>query len=201
MYNKYQPSPLIDSICGLVTQHFPEQIITYNYDNLIELGLHGHGKGNFIPVFDKVHLGKGQVPIYHVHGIISKDRRLIQTPILSETDYHNLYNNPCSWPNVVQLQALNSTTCIFIGFSMTDPNQRRLLEFARNEQEKLVDFAVLPHFVFLKKEVLNRYVCTKINEEHWKEQELMLNNLGLNVIWYNTFDELPVLIEQITNCI
>lgn len=195
LYKTYKPSSLVDAICKLINKFNPVQVITYNYDNLIEIGLNDERK--FVPVFDKCRLQIGQVPIYHVHGMISKEVGPREMPILSEFDYHKLYNNPCSWPNVVQLQALNSTSCIFIGFSMTDPNQRRLLEYSRNEQRDSEDYSKLPHFVFIKRDVLNKMASKKINEEHWKEQERMMNDFGLNVIWFNDYDELPEIINQL----
>ena len=38
----------------------------------------------------------------------------------------------------------------------------------------------------------------EVNEEHWAEQEYMMHELGLNVIWFNEFKELPDLIRSIT---
>ena len=81
---------------------------------------------------------------------------------------------------------------------MTDPNQRRLLEYSRNEQRDSEDYSNLPHFVFLRRKELNNMASNKINKEHWEEQERMMNDFGLNVIWFDDFEELPEIIEQLS---
>ena len=104
------------------------KIITYNFDDLLDEFLN---KKDFYSVSDNIIPRTKEVPIYHVHGMISRDNTRPSNSVLSEKDYHHLYSNPHNWANVVQLNALYTSTCFFIGFSMTDPNQRRLLELAR----------------------------------------------------------------------
>lgn len=91
--------------------------------------------------------------------------------------------------------ALNSTVCFFIGFSMTDPNQRRLLEFARYEDLNSNTPDDPQHFVFLRKTSLKGEASLKVNKEHWAEMENMMGDFGLNVIWFDEFEELPKLIH------
>lgn len=41
-------------------------------------------------------------------------------------------------------------------------------------------------------------ICNKFkNKENMRIQEQIMNKLGLNVIWFETFEELPGLLEQI----
>ena len=194
LYEKKEHSNLVDVICKAIKTKRISQVITYNYDDLIEQGL---CEDEYYPVFCKNRLIDNRMPIFHVHGMLSEDKKFSSYPILSEKDYHNLYKETHNSSNVAQLYALNNTVCYFIGFSMTDPNLRRLLDFSRsNESTFKIDTSEVPHYVFMRKEKLEGEASSTVNEEHWMQQENMFRELGLNVIWYNEFSELPVLIEE-----
>lgn len=192
---KNYKSALITSVAKAVKRKKPAQIITYNYDDLLDELLN---KKDFYSVSDNIIPRTKDVPIYHVHGMISRDNSRPSNSVLSEKDYHHLYSNPHNWANVVQLNALYTSVCFFIGFSMTDPNQRRLLELARAKDKHSDDIDKLPHFVFLKKEPLKGEASKEVNEEHWHEIEYMMSDFGLNVIWYNDFSDLPTMIDYIS---
>lgn len=192
---KNYKSALITSVAKAVKRKKPAQIITYNYDDLLDELLN---KKDFYSVSDNIIPRTKDVPIYHVHGMISRDNTKPSNSVLSEKDYHHLYSNPHNWANVVQLNALYTSVCFFIGFSMTDPNQRRLLELARAKDKHSDDIDKLPHFVFLKKEPLKGEASKEVNEEHWHEIEYMMSDFGLNVIWYNDFSDLPKMIDYIS---
>ncbi|MBM6805316.1 SIR2 family protein [Bacteroides caecicola] len=191
---KYK-STLIEAVSKAVRRKKPAQIITYNFDDLLDELLNKKGfysvSGNMIPRIN-------QIPIYHVHGMISRDNTKPSNSVLSEKDYHALYSNPHNWANVVQLNALYTSTCFFIGFSMTDPNQRRLLELAREKDKDSDQIEKLPHYVFLKKTPLKGEASKEVNEEHWNEMEYMMSDFGLNVIWFNNFDDLPKILNYIS---
>ena len=192
---KNYKSALITSVAKAVKRKKPAQIITYNYDDLLDELLN---KKDFYSVSDNIISRTKDVPIYHVHGMISRDNTRPSNSVLSEKDYHHLYSNPHNWANVVQLNALYTSVCFFIGFSMTDPNQRRLLELARAKDKHSDDIDKLPHFVFLKKEPLKGEASKEVNEEHWHEIEYMMYDFGLNVIWFNDFSDLPKMIDYIS---
>lgn len=191
---KYK-STLIKAVSKAVRRKKPAQIITYNFDDLLDELLNTKG---FYSVSDNTIPRINQIPIYHVHGMISKDNTKPSNSVLSEKDYHALYSNPHNWANVVQLNALYTSTCFFIGFSMTDPNQRRLLELAREKDKDSDQIEKLPHYVFLKKTPLKGEASEEVNEEHWKEIEYMMSDFGLNVIWFNNFDDLPRILNYIS---
>ena len=192
---KNYKSALITSVAKAVKRKKPAQIITYNYDDLLDELLN---KKDFYSVSDNIIPRTKDVPIYHVHGMISRDNTRPSNSVLSEKDYHHLYSNPHNWANVVQLNALYTSVCFFIGFSMTDPNQRRLLELARAKDKHSDEIDKLPHFVFLKKAPLKGEASKEVNEEHWHEIEYMMSDFGLNVIWYNDFSDLPKMIDYIS---
>lgn len=202
LYKNKKESQLVNAICEAIFGGEVDQVITYNYDDLIESKLDTM-KAKYRPVSTKsVLLQRGEVPIFHVHGMIPESNsfgNIKPCPVLSEKDYHTLYRDSHNWSNVTQLFALNNTTCFLIGFSMSDPNLRRLLDIARSEDGGAkTEWNMAPHFVFLRKVKLKGEAAEIVNKEHWAEQEYMMRELGLNVIWFNDFNELPDLIRRIT---
>lgn len=124
----------------------------------------------------------GDLPIYHVHGLISRDPHGVSNfPVLSEREYHLLYANDFHWSNVEILRSLIRNTCFLVGLSMLDPNLRRLLEIARFD-----DNGDARHFVFMRKEPLD---CNNPDVDkdriHWSTMERNYYELGLNIIWYD----------------
>ena len=186
-------SELISAICDMVSTKKIESIITYNYDNLIETALEQKGI-EVASICSKSRSLKGELPVYHVHGLIPKEDSDVQsTPVLSEEDYHAIYRESYHWSNVEQLHALDRNTCFFIGLSMTDPNLRRLLDVSHKDSDKEVR-----HFAFLKREKL--YASDNShekNEMHFRIIEIQLEDLGVNVIWYEDYNEIPQMIKEI----
>lgn len=202
LYAKQKDSRLVDMLCSVLVSETGREhvahVITYNYDDLIEQRLDSMQYEDYYSVYGKNRDASKKLPIYHVHGMIPQRELISSTPILSEKDYHNLYKNNHNWANVVQLYSMNNTTCFFIGLSMTDPNLRRLLDFSRSDEGiSRTEKDVYPHYVFLQKKELKGASLQKTNEEHWREMELMMNEFGINIIWYGEHGELPGLIRQI----
>ena len=188
-------SDTIKMICEMVKRHrnTVKSIITYNYDDLIEQQLANID----IPaasIYD-THDPVNRFPVYHVHGIIDQSKTYIPRIVLSEDSYHEQYRRSFMWSNVEQLHALQNHNCFFIGLSMTDPNLRRLLDFARSEANNKHQRDI--HcFAFLRKDNVLKNVtfdCKRFLEE----QANMLADLGVKVIWYNEHKEVPKLLEKI----
>ena len=151
-------------------------------------------------IFDRSHYSGPDFPIYHVHGMIPQTREIESTPVLSEKEYHKLYKETFHWSNVVQLQALNSTTCFFIGLSMNDPNLRRLLDISRYGITKDPATGRPCHYAILERKPLNPAKPDPAKDaEHFIMQERMMEDFGINVIWYKhgQFGEIPQLIRKI----
>jgi hypothetical protein len=103
-------------------------VVTYNYDELLETAL-----GTFAnqPIWNSARLDLGKLPIYHVHGYVPMKENQGSAPdeiVFTEEQYHLVAQNSYSWSNLVQLQALSSSTGLMIGLSLSDPNMRRLLD-------------------------------------------------------------------------
>lgn len=168
-----------------------ESVITYNYDDLIEQELSILGVDNS-PVYEGTRNNLEEFPIYHVHGILPETEGPNSKIILCEEDYHDVYKESYLWSTVEQLHALNRTVCFFIGLSMTDPNLRRLLDFSRDLGDKS-----LVHYVFLQKKKFSETSTEHEDERNDEIQEKIMNDFGLNVIWFKDFAELPKILEQI----
>lgn len=135
-----------------------ESILTFNYDVFMEEALAKEGV-SYVPFFEKGALISGDIPIYHIHGYISRSGGIDSYPVLSEREYHRLYSDDFHWSNVELLHALTRNTCFLVGLSMSDPNLRRLLDIARYE-----DSGSARHYVFIRKEPLDT-----VNRDHNKD--------------------------------
>lgn len=185
-------SDLIATICKMIKCEDNRIIgvITYNYDDLIENELTRQSVENY-SVYG-CNEPSPSFPIYHVHGVVSTSNATPSSQIVfSERDYHNVYRKSYDWSNVEQLHALQRSNCFFIGLSMSDPNLRRLLDIAREDDSEDVD---LRHFAFMNKQ---EYINDKAGELFCECQEKILRELGVGIIWYSGHENLPSLLEKL----
>lgn len=195
---------LIDSIIHVIKQQLPKSVITYNYDDLIETSLSCKNQLFFESITGATVIKSNLLPIYHVHGYIPNPdtNKYPEDIVLTEESYHKIYQEPFHWSNIVQLNALNHTVCFFIGLSMSDPNLRRLLDISmKNRTTNNDNNDPLPyHYVFLHRQNLKKTCpgCHK-NKSNEDVQEMIMNRLGLNVIWYDSFEELPMIINSLVD--
>ena len=218
LYSNEHTSRLLEDLSGIVQQRKTDEIITYNFDDILEQELSNRGlqEGNdFLAISKDAEIsGHSKIPIYHVHGIIP-EKGPADVVVFSEEEYHKRYSNSFHWSNVEQLHALSRKHCFFIGLSMTDPNLRRLLDAARNINKTDTE----NHYAFLRRQKLEKYCLANVAEAckymHVSESlidkkkqkdiytlnysvlESIFRELGVKVIWYEDFDELPELIEKI----
>jgi hypothetical protein len=126
-------SRLVQSLANLCSD-LPKfnAIISYNWDNVLELELKAL-EMKVAPLWqDKQIFPKGSLPIYYPHGYIPLEGGPVSDIILAESDYQIEAIEPYYWANLIQTQAFGISTCVFIGTSMTDPNLRRLLHISAN---------------------------------------------------------------------
>jgi len=185
-------------------------LVTYNFDDLLERAL------DRIPVthrsiFREGDLaGRDELPVFHVHGFLPRDRGRYTgldkgTVVFSEEGYHELFQDPYHWSNLVQLSLLREHSCVMVGLSLSDPNLRRLLEIAarRNTGQH--------HFAFLRRlspeTFLGSSDATVVDtsesavreflDSHHRLTEELLKELGLSVIWYEEHSDVPPLLANI----
>lgn len=177
-------SKLVQVIVKSIESEKLSSVITYDYDDILEREL-VKGAMPFFSIDGQNRPAANQFPIFHVHGFIpsDQDKSYEKNVVLSEDEYHALYNNAFHWSNIEQVHALVQTTCFFIGLSMKDPNLRRLLDIA--QQRGTGEPA---HYAFLRR---GEY-------KQPKKAERIYYEMGLNVIWYEKHSQLPDLICSIT---
>jgi len=110
-----------------------QSIITYNYDNLLELGFQGKVKHQ--PIWKaNQRVPYGALPIYHVHGYVPIDQTgsNVDEIIFTEDQYHRVAQDAYSWSNLVQIRTLSNYIGLMVGISLSDRNMRRLLDAIRN---------------------------------------------------------------------
>ncbi|AKB47471.1 hypothetical protein MSKOL_1694 [Methanosarcina sp. Kolksee] len=185
-------------------------IVNYNFDDLIETYLQEISVKCCPVCTNSYFVSPEQLAIYHVHGFLPRkedDYKGIPKGLIvfSEEGYHNLIQDAYYWSNIIQLNCFLENTCLMIGLSVTDPNLRRLLDVAAKNN------SMPKHYVLLKRlslsEVLDRHKEKKFRENiveafismHHKSQEASFQQLGLNVIWYESHDDIPGIIDKIRN--
>ena len=200
----YQDNPkscdLIDSIVDISRPQRDgkplDSIITFNFDALIEENLQSHNIKHRAIDNEGVRNKANELPIYHVHGYLPRKGKITtkKDVVFSEDAYHTQFIEPFSWSNLIQLNKLSQNTCLFVGMSLTDPNLRRLLDVANRKESS---------------NSINHYIIKKtpeIDGSNGKVDELLIfleeqdaNELGLNVIWVESFNEIPNILRQMIN--
>ncbi|WP_368646735.1 SIR2 family protein [Castellaniella ginsengisoli] len=142
--SRFNPSELLLAIAGVCSIPGCEvELLSYNYDNLVETALLAHGThatSIYEPAQKRI---AGTVPIYYPHGYLKQDGGPTVPIVLGEEDYNEYAVDQYGWQNTVQLGLFSRSTTIFIGFSLVDPHVRRLLWVAKQGGGKL-HYAFLP---------------------------------------------------------
>lgn len=192
-------------------------VITYNFDDLLERVLRDRDIA-YRTIFEEQELAEPEeLPVYHVHGFLPENRSEYSnldrsTLVFSEEGYHKIYRDAYHWSNLIQLNSLKETSCLMIGLSLTDPNLRRLLEISTKTVDKPRHFAFLKRVgydEFTKrskddKESIVRAPTKMIRDflnGHHKLNEEVLRELGVSVIWYEGYDEIPAIVKRMRKII
>jgi hypothetical protein len=199
---------MIDAIAELSRQKRNKKplkaIITFNFDDLIETKLKEE-KIEFKTDFKEgQRIKETEIPIFHPHGFLPRDVSLSNEYdiVFSEDAYHTQFIEPFSWGNLIQLNHLNNSACLFIGISLTDPNMRRLLDVSmrKSGNSERNHFIIKRHY---RKEELYSNEELENNENDNVIQmleiveEIDAEALGFNVIWVDEFSEIPKILNKI----
>lgn len=164
------------------------KVITYNYDDYLEQAL----KARSLPfhvLYRPTDYNNETIPIYHVHGYMpemckyAERQEYIKTVVLSEEDYFNCYGDSSNWNVAIQLETFKDDVCLFVGNSITDFNEKRLLNRTRQEKEK-------SHFAIIHTRGLGYADLTKIYMHFFYE-------LNVKIIWAKNLNDIPRLISKI----
>ena len=184
--NAPKKSPLVRVICSAITTGKVEGVINYNYDDVLEKYLESEGV-KYSVVVGETRPNFGAVPILHVHGFVPRtdeDPSFDSKVVLSEDDYHQLYQESYHWSNVETLHSLRYTTCFFIGLSLSDPNLRRLIDISNAFGTKNP-----AHYAFLHR---NDY-------DQPEKAEYVFYTMGVRVIWFEEYDDITRLLSRVTS--
>lgn len=114
-------------------------VITFNWDNLLELYLEYHGFDT-LSAYEEIHwAGNVDVTILHPHGFIPFDPTLKGSSdiVFDQTSYSDVIGKEHKpWRQEV-LTILRSHTAIFVGLSGTDDNLDSFLQTAKKEHASL----------------------------------------------------------------
>lgn len=178
--NQYKGSTL-EAVTNIIAKDFQKKggkqvtVITYNYDNLLELSLkkeknisedkiktisynpYRRLKEEDLKSIMKIEENK--INICHIHGYIdiSNYESACSGLVLSESSYHDLEDHQYDWINTYQANAMQNHICLLVGFSGEDTNFRRIVR-KNSEGESYIFFTVDD---IVKKVFSN--IATKIN--------------------------------------
>jgi hypothetical protein len=170
-----------------------DSIITFNFDALIEENLSSASVLNKAIYTEAIKHDPNELPIYHVHGFLPRSGKIPEDTdiVFSEDAYHGQFIDSFSWSNLIQLNKLTQNTCLFVGVSLTDPNLRRLLDVAwRKNHDK-----TLNHFIIKK---LPSFGSSDdvLDDLARLLEEQDANALGMNVIWVDSYVDIPPLMRS-----
>ncbi|MDD2599766.1 MAG: SIR2 family protein [Kiritimatiellae bacterium] len=131
------------------------RVITFNVDSLLEEYLlkFSNKENDVVPHpitqwYQAAMHYKPGIDIYHLHGFMPSEhlKKFVEKKpikqkyyesskdvVFGDDEYWDMTSSPASLPNVVMLNALHDSHCIFIGLSMNDPNIARWLALRANE--------------------------------------------------------------------
>lgn len=214
-------STLISAIVTLCTPRRTgakvRSVITYNFDDLLEQQLSINSVRYKCIYTQNEGYDADDLPVYHVHGFIPEDDSEYKnltgsTLVFSEEGYHQIYADAYHWSNLVQLNTLRENTCLMVGLSMTDPNLRRLLDIAARNIEQNKHFSFMrrlteEQFCFRKDKDSGEIIqavsdvksAREFLERHHLLNEELMKELGVTVIWFEDFDDIPKILKRISD--
>ena len=193
----------------------PESIITFNADSLLyslliiyniklnfdSSGVYKQVEKPFKQVIRPFEVWGDKIPIFHLHGAISpsnpnkhtKRRHKLRDGrnnlVFWESTYTKIAGSMFSWAQTNFLYHASSTSCVFLGLSMSDPNIRKWLSWT-SESLNLQ----LKEFTGKKIEVLKHLWIRPLPKETHEIDfyEASLNHLSIKIGWipdWNNFED------------
>lgn len=178
-----------------------DEIVTFNFDNLLEQCMKQEKIAYNCIYHEADNKQQDRINIYHVHGYlgndIDPDEADLDELVFSEEQYHRRYNDSYHWSNMKQISFLREKICLFIGCSLSDPNIRRLLDIAKQDNKY--------HYAIMKKEAVKRpahiqadSLAYRIYEQFYlQRQNEYFKGLGIRVIWVDEFAQIPQILKDI----
>lgn len=208
----------INVIAQILKKNGKGDVITYNFEDLFEFCLEKAGiedKDIWIGCDNHRNPGGQAIRVYHPHGkiqIFSKyEPKESDGIVLTESGYYAMESKVYNWANSIQAKELVEKSCIFVGFSGTDYNFRRIIKNCQEQKGEEHHYIFIgidplvsrfmgdvsgdkinklqdPKFIFERVQMLN-FCCAQT--KYWA-------NYGIVPIW-TTFQEMPELLRYIGN--
>ena len=165
------------------------RLVTANYDGLLEAALGIAGETPVAYVQNRSE-PPGKAAVWHLHGRLMKNRSgewaQVGRLVLTEGNYADSTHS--TWPEDFVADCLQSTLCLFVGLSMTDPNFIRWLY--RYSDPGSHHLAV---FVRQASVVANEAVRAGLE----KSAAARWERAGVKPIWTNYFGEVAQFVHEI----
>ena len=204
-------SPLMKGIVGLARPQRDikgvQAIVNYNYDDILDETLRKDKVRCVTVRSGRDKIPQSSLPCYHVHGVLptqffNKDRSRtsmrntnVGNFVFSEDEYHLEYSDPYRWSNMTQMSLMGRHTGLFVGLSMQDPNLRRLIDVTHMQYPEIVNYAILPRSTPPKASDHQALILRNLGEEMETES---FREIGVHVIWVDSYEEIPETINQVS---
>lgn len=170
-----------------------KKVITYNYDDFLELLLKERNIP-FNPMFSINSSLNNDLPIYHVHGYLPKNseklsakekRARCEELVLTEDEYFKCYSNSMNWQVAIQLMTFKDDCCLLVGNSVTDFHEKKILHetigLGTNRKSR---FAIIPMNDLGENDLLKIYSYFE-------------NELGVRIIWADSIVDISNKIDSL----
>lgn len=177
----YQPQALARQIAWFKQRLGSEaKIVTANYDALLEQALRDRGMPthSFVRPLPEP---SGAAAVYHIHGRLAPSYPATGRLVLAEDDYA-LIQWPGSWQERFMRDAIESTLCVFVGLSLTDPNLIRWLYRYSGVKHPYRHIAVFVRQASPDLRTSVREGLERSAHERWRR-------CGVDVVWADFFGE------------
>jgi len=186
---------LLNSISKCIIRHKITEIISYNFDSVLEQNMKSSYKSIRKEVEDSMTNINGCI-INHVHGYIPYDYRghyPVNNLIFNDKEYYDNSKDETSFANKTQKRIFSTRNVVFVGLSFTDSNMKDILRSIDRTKTSNELFAImkLPDFSFSGKELDNVIKKYKIMMQYY------FDTLSVKIIWVDDFKKIYEIIDKI----
>jgi len=159
------------------------EVVTFNWDNLLEKYLSLHGRV-VVPVYEEKHWAQSaDVTIFHPHGYLpyKDDTTRSEKVVFDQFSYDEIMGSDTIWKHVL-LGLFRTRTCVLIGLSGDDPNLSALLLRVKDQHASFGASTLFWAVTFTTKEA---------SREAWEER-------GVYPVVLGDYTDLPPRLFDIT---
>ena len=189
LYRKYSKAmhvggTLLRSIARIKFNNITMPLISYNYDNFLEMDYEKAFSSKLSSVSSKRQDLKTMEPkVIHIHGILPYKKTSKRSKIiLTLEEYYSTYKNN-NWVVAKQKEILSKRTCLFVGSSMSDLFQMSIINDVRKRHYSLEEPYSWKCFALLCLKDMSPKDIVAIYSYYFSK--------GVHIIVVDNYDELP----------